>query len=77
MVGISSGRIHSWYYQRMLSLGFIDPKYAVEGTELVVLWGNPGERQKEIRATVARYPYMNTDRNEDVDVMEKIPRRFA
>lgn len=77
MVGISSGRIHSWKYQRMLSLGLVYPEYAKEGTELVVLWGDPGTRQKEIRAKVARYPYMNTDRNEDVDVMEKVPRRFA
>ena len=43
----------------------------------MVLWGNPDQRQKKIRATVARYPYMNVDRNEDIDVMEKIPRRFA
>ena len=77
VVGISSGRIHSWYYQRMLSLGFVEPEYAAESTELVVLWGNPGTRQKEIRAKIARYPYMDEDRNEDVDVMEKIPRRFA
>ena len=77
MVGISAGRIHSWYYQRMLSLGFVAPEYAKEGTELVVLWGDEGTRQKEIRAKVVRYPYMDTDRNEDIDVMASIPRRFA
>ena len=77
VVGLSAGRIHSWYYKRMLSMAFIEPEYAVEGTELAVLWGNPDQRQKKIRATVARYPYMDVDRNEDIDVMEKIPRRFA
>lgn len=71
-IGISSGRIHSWYYKKMLSLGFIDPAYAEEGTELKFVWGSPDERQKEIRCKVARYPYMNDGRNEVLDV-ESIP----
>ncbi|EET60300.1 hypothetical protein BRYFOR_07860, partial [Marvinbryantia formatexigens DSM 14469] len=44
--------------------------------EVVVLWGDKGHRQKEIRAKVAPFPYYNGDfRNETFDT-EKIPRRF-
>jgi len=43
------------------------------GTDVVVLWVSPGSRQKEIRATVARFPYLQVERNDQVDV-EKIPR---
>lgn len=73
-VGISSGRIVSYTYNSMISLGFIDPAFAEEGNELEVLWGTPGTRQMRVRATVARFPY-NGDytRNEDKDVNE-IPR---
>lgn len=75
-IGISSGRIISYSYNTMISLGFIDPKYAAEGTELTVVWGTPGTRQMNIRAKVAQFPY-NKDliRNEDKNV-EEIPHRF-
>jgi glycine cleavage system aminomethyltransferase T len=68
MIGISSGRIYSYYYRKMISLCSIDTKYGALGTEVGVLWGNPGTRQKLIRATAARFPYLNENRNEDVDV---------
>jgi len=71
-VGMSTGRIISWYYRRMIFLATIDPEYAKIGTEVVVLWGDPGTRQKEIRATVTRYPYHEEGRNDTVDV-SKIP----
>lgn len=74
VIGLSSGRIVSYTYNSMISLGFINPQYAIEGTELEVLWGTPGTRQMKIRAKVASYPY-NKDyiRNQDKDV-ETIPR---
>ncbi len=72
-VGISSGRLNSYYYNRMISLAFIKPEYAVEGKELTVIWGTPGTPQKEIRVRVVRYPYTNLIRNENRDV-ETIPR---
>lgn len=72
-VGVSSGRCFSWYYRDMISLAIIDPEYAELGTEIEVLWGNPGTRQKRIRATVSRFPYYNEPyRNEKFDV-EQIP----
>ena len=67
-IGISTGRTHSYYYHTMISLAFIDPKYAVEGKELTLIWGTPGTPQKEIRVKVARFPYIDLIRNEDRDV---------
>lgn len=72
-IGISSGRSVSYFYQTMISLAFIDPKYAVTGTKLTLLWGTPGTPQKEIRVKVARFPYVELVRNEDRDV-STIPR---
>jgi hypothetical protein len=34
----------------------------------MVLWGEHGKRQKEIRAVVSRFPYLDEDRNEHFDV---------
>ena len=73
MVGTSTGRLNSVYYRRMISLGFIDREYAVEGKGLMVIWGTPGTPQKEIRVTVARVPYMDLENNNAIDVAT-IPR---
>lgn len=67
-IGISSGRNYSYYYREMLSLCSIDTEFSKLGTEVSVLWGEPGKRQKEIRATVSRFPYLDLDRNEKLDV---------
>ena len=67
-IGFSSGRAVSQTYHRMISLGFIDRAAAKIGTEVVVIWGSPGSRQKEIRATVARFPYLQEVRNDKFDV---------
>lgn len=73
MVGVSSGRTYSLHFRQMLSLCSIDVEHGELGNEVIVLWGDPGTRQKEIRAIVARFPYLNKNRNEDVDV-NAIPR---
>ena len=67
-IGISAGRTRSYYYNTMISLAFINPKYAVEGQELTLIWGTPGKPQKEVRVKVARHPYIDLPRNEDRDV---------
>jgi len=67
-IGFSAGRVESTTYQRMISLGFIARAHAAIGTEVTVIWGNPGTRQKAIRATVARYPYLLAERNDKIDV---------
>ena len=71
-IGTSTGRLNSVYYQRMISLGFIEKEYAVLGKELTLIWGTPGTPQKEVRVTVARFPYIDLENNKAVDV-ESIP----
>lgn len=56
----------------MISIASVDPEYAKMGTEVYVVWGEPGTREKKIRAKIARWPYFDTDRNQKVDV-SKIP----
>jgi glycine cleavage system aminomethyltransferase T len=67
-IGISSGRAYSCYYRVMLSLCSIDVEHGELGGEVTVLWGNPGTRQKPMRATVSRFPHLNENRNESLDV---------
>lgn len=71
-IGFSAGRMYSVYYRRMVSLCVLDLPYAAEGTEVFVLWGEPGTRQKKIRAKVSRMPYFNENPNQKFDV-ETIP----
>ena len=73
-VGVSCGRIHSYGYNAMISIGFVNQDFAAEGTELTIVWGTPGTKQMPVRATVKKIGY-NADlvRNEDRDV-EDVPR---
>jgi glycine cleavage system aminomethyltransferase T len=75
-VGISSGRMYSYYYRKMISLCSIDTALSQLGTSVSVVWGNPGAPQSEIRATVTRFPYLAENRNDKVDV-GMIPCRAA
>ena len=72
-VGVSTGRIFSPYYHKMISLCTMEAAYAEEGAEVEVVWGAEGSRQKLIRAKVTRYPYHSEGRNDTVDV-NAIPR---
>jgi glycine cleavage system aminomethyltransferase T len=67
VVGISSGRAYSYYSRDMISLCSIDIAQSELGTEVEVLWGEPGTRQKKIRATVVSFPYLADNRNQSVD----------
>ena len=58
-VGISLGVTNDVYDHAMLSFASVRIDLAVEGTQLYVLWGNPGERQMRVRAKVVRTPYTN------------------
>ncbi len=72
-VGMSFGRTYSYYYRDMISIGPIAPEHNQIGNAVSIRWGDEGTRQKEIRATVARFPYLDLPRNEEIDV-ETIPR---
>lgn len=72
VIGISVGRLHSYYYRRMISLGFIEKDYAQEGSRFTVVWGSPGKPQKKVRVKVVRTPYMDLENNSEIDV-DSIP----
>lgn len=61
-VGVSTSRGYSYFFREMLSLCVIDVASAEVGTEVTVVWGNPGEPQLPIRATIARAPYKTDNR---------------
>ncbi|WP_369138972.1 hypothetical protein [Modestobacter versicolor] len=57
LVGVATSRGFSYSSRRMLSLATMDLDSAEVGTEVEVVWGNPGDPEKVIRATVAPAPY--------------------
>ncbi|MGW1785060.1 aminomethyl transferase family protein [Streptomyces sp. NPDC002143] len=67
-VGIASGTVYSYYYREVISHCTIDLEHAEIGTEVIVQWGDHGEKIKDVRATVARFPYLEAPRNENYDV---------
>ena len=67
-VGVSSYAAYSYYYREMLSHSTLDLDQAQIGNEVVVHWGDHGQRIKPIRATVARFPYLDLPSNKDYDL---------
>lgn len=65
-VGAATSRGYSYYFREMISLAVIDVDCAEIGQDLAVVWGNPGERQIEIRAKVAPAPYKQDNRRVDL-----------
>lgn len=72
-IGVSGGRTVSYFHRAMLSLASIDLEYTELETEVIVLWGDLGSKQKKIRATVAPMPYNTNYSNKTFDV-NNIPR---
>ena len=72
-VGISSSRGYSYYFKKMLSLCTIDVEYSEPGTEVTVVWGDPGSPQKHIKATVAPAPYKKDNRRADLQSLRAVP----
>lgn len=68
-VGVSTGRTVSVSLRSTISLCVIDESCAAPGTDVVVLWGRPGTRQREIRATVAALPFRPDRRRTDVSAL--------
>jgi vanillate/3-O-methylgallate O-demethylase len=67
-IGLSGGRTESYFHRAMLSLAIIDRDKAALGTEVSILWGDPGSRQKTIRAKVAPFPFNTNHENRTFDV---------
>ena len=57
---------YSFYFRKMLALSFLDVEYATPGTRVSVLWGNPGEPQTELAATVRPAPFKADKRRIDL-----------
>jgi glycine cleavage system aminomethyltransferase T len=66
VVGVSTSRGYSYYFREMLSLCTLDVACCEPESEVIVIWGNPGGPQKEIRAKVAPAPYKTDNRKLDV-----------
>lgn len=71
-IGCSMNRTQDVYHHATISLGSIDIHYAEAGTEVYILWGDPGTRQIKIRAKVVPTPYNRHLDNRTFDV-ETIP----
>jgi vanillate/3-O-methylgallate O-demethylase len=56
LAGISTTPFYSYYYRRTIALAFVDVSLA-EGSAVEVTWGDPGQRQKVLRATIKPAPY--------------------
>ena len=69
LIGSATSRGYSYYFRKVLSHGVIDVAYLDPGTEVSVIWGDPGTRQKRIRATVDRYPYKTDRRRTDLTAL--------
>ena len=59
VVGHATHPGYSRFFKKVLALSFIDVEFAVPGTEVSVLWGDPGTPQIELKATVKPAPYGN------------------
>ncbi|MFI7298974.1 glycine cleavage T C-terminal barrel domain-containing protein [Streptomyces sp. NPDC050121] len=57
LVGTATSRGYSYYFRKMLSLAVLNVAEAEIGTQVDVVWGNPGDPVKRIRATVAKAPF--------------------
>jgi glycine cleavage system aminomethyltransferase T len=67
-VGVSSGTIYSLWFREVISHATIDRELAREGTEVIVRWGDFRGPIKDVRATVARYPYLDLQPNQSYDL---------
>lgn len=66
LVGLSSTPGYSYHSHRVLSLSYLEAAYANPGTEVFVVWGEPGTRQKRIKATVRPAPYKTDNRRSEL-----------
>ena len=69
LVGVTTSRCYSYHFRKMISLCTIDYGLCEPGTEVSLIWGQPGGAQKRIRATVAPAPYKRDNRRVDLSTL--------
>ncbi len=68
-IGISADPTFSSHFHTMISHAVIDADKAVEGTEVLVQWGDYGKKIKNLRATISKFPYIHgVADNKDYDL---------
>ncbi|MCD7717641.1 MAG: hypothetical protein LUG56_08475 [Lachnospiraceae bacterium] len=68
-IGISADPTFSSHFHTMVSHAIIDVDQAVEGAEVLVQWGDYGKKIKNLRATIAKFPYIHgVADNKDYDL---------
>ncbi len=68
-IGISADPTFSSHFHTMVSHAIIDVDQAVEGTEVLVQWGDYGKKIKNLRATISKFPYIHgVADNKDYDL---------
>lgn len=56
-IGFATNRGYSCQFKKFLSITYLNANYAKEDTEVYVLYGSNGKRQKKIKAVVKPAPY--------------------
>lgn len=56
-VAFTTSRTYLYSFRKMVSNCLMPLAYTEPGTEVTIIWGEPGHLQKEIRATVQTHPY--------------------
>lgn len=59
VIGISSVPTFSSHFHALISHAIIDGEKAAEGTQVLVQWGDYGKRIVNLRATIAKFPYIH------------------
>ena len=72
VIGASMWPLLSEWYHDYISVCSLDKEYAQIGTEVTVLWGDAADEKKAVKATVARYPYLDLPSNAKYPI-EEIP----
>ena len=69
IIGISADPTYSSHFHTMISHAILDVEKIEEGKEVLVQWGDYGKRIKNLRATIAKFPYIHgVMDNRDYDV---------
>ena len=73
VIGLSADPTYSSHFKTTISQAVIDVDKAEEGAEVLVQWGDFGGKIKNLRAKIAKYPYIHgVQGNHDYDI-SKVP----